>query len=79
MVPKKKKRKRIVTAARVATKAKKRAQSKVPEPSTAAARFERYKEEQPGVISWPISVIYNARLSQSTLWRTSLDATDTQI
>jgi len=48
VVPEKKKRKRVATAARVATKAKKQAQSKVPEPSTAAARFERYKEEQPG-------------------------------
>ena len=48
VVPEKKKRKRVATTARVAAKAKKRAQSKVPEPSTAAARFERYEEEQPG-------------------------------
>ena len=42
VVPEKKTRKRVATAARVAVKAKKRAQSKAPEPRTAAARFERY-------------------------------------
>ena len=45
VVPEKKKRKRVVTAAHTAVKARKQAQSKAP---TATARFEKYEEEQPG-------------------------------
>ena len=48
VVPEKKTRKLVATAARVAVKAKKRAQPKTPEPRTAAACFERYEKEQPG-------------------------------
>ena len=40
VVPKKKKRKRVTTVARIAVKVKKCVQPKAPEPSTATARFE---------------------------------------